>query len=385
MSPTGWTKQRLDSFPDVPRVDQLFPVPGSHPEWYPVTPTKTQTVGFIDWVSMYQTHPHPLPVLSDGSYVRFDADGRQRDMKLARLKIEGSYETGIFVRCDGHTVWFDGNVSRYGRPDNVFGYTFRECLIKINMILGDLGLPHFTEGDKFITNWRGDPRSEWTGAIITRLDMTENFSVGSASDAYYFMRWLQGQQSARQKTGVHGDGETVDFGRGSRRIYCKAYLKAAEIRRHVFLNDEYLQNVINWCDEVGLIRFEATYKSMQLSRLGCRFLGGFDMKQLELDFGARKEVLQRGSVDREDLSDLPKHILATYRMWQAGDDIASKLKRRSFYYHRKALLPYGIDIAIKSKVAQIQPKTRVIKLGPVAKPDWYELPPVIERKNGTYC
>jgi hypothetical protein len=70
------------------------------------------------------------------------------------------------------------------RPRNVFGYSFLECLVKTNRILGDLGLPHFSEGQRFITNFKGEPRSVWTGAIITRLDMTQNFQTGSAKDAY---------------------------------------------------------------------------------------------------------------------------------------------------------------------------------------------------------
>lgn len=61
-------------------------------------------------------------------------------------------------------------------------------------------------------------------------------------------------------------------------------------------------------------------------------------------------------------------------MWQAGDDIASKMKRRAFYMHRKALLPFGVDIAVKSNVTQLKPRTRVIMLGPVTPPDFYELP-----------
>jgi len=382
-SATGGTKRHFSTFPDVPSANDLFPLPGRHSEWYPVTPTKSQTVGFVDWLSMHQSFIQPLPVLSDGAFVRFDADGRQRDTRLARLRIDGSYETGIFIRCDGHTVFFDGNISRYGRPDNVFGYTFRECLIKINMILNGLGLPHFSEGEKYVTNWKAEPRIEWTGAVITRIDITENFGVGSSTDAYAFLRWLQGQQVSRLKTGTCGDGETVDFGRGSTYVYSKAYLKAPEIRRHAVPNDVYLNQLADWCDEVGLVRFEATYKAKALRYLGCRFLGGFDMKRLELDFRERKEVLSRGSVEREDLSDLPKHILGTYRMWAAGDDIASKLPRRTFYRHRRALLPYGVDIAVKSNVKVFQPKTRVIKLGPVSAPDWYELPVILGERNGT--
>lgn len=373
-----------DHFPDVPGVARLFPKPGHHPDWLPRQATKTQLVGFVDWLSIYQRHGSGLPVLSDGAFVRFDADGQQLDTKLCRYPVRGSYETAIFLRCDGETVWFDGNVSKFSRPDNVFGFTFREALIKVNRILLENHLPPFSEGQRFITNLRGNPRSEWTGAVITRVDITQNFSAGSKEDASYFMAWLQGQQASRLKTGTYADGETVDFGRGSQRVYSKAYLKASEIRKRSG-GDPYLERLADWCDSVGLIRFETTYKSNQLRYLGCRFLGGFDMKQLEIDFEERKEVLSRGSVELEDFSQLPKHILGTYRMWLAGDDLSTALKRTQFYVHRKALLPYGVDIAVKSNVKQFPQKTRVIKLGPVSPPDFYELPKLEGLKNGTYC
>lgn len=175
----------------------------------------------------------------------------------------------------------------------------------------------------------------------------------------------------------------MDFGRGSQRVYSKAYLKASEIRKRSG-GDSYLERLADWCDSVGLIRFETTYKSNQLRYLGCRFLGCFDMKQLEIDFEERKEVLSRGSVELDDFSMLSKNVLGTYRMWAAGDDL-SCISRATFYRHRKALLLYGIDISVKSNVKQFFQKTRVIKLGPVSPPDFYELPKLEGLKNGTYC
>ena len=107
------------------------------------------------------------------------------------------------------------------------------------------------------------------------------------------------------------------------------------------------------------------------------------MKQLEIEFAERSEIFTRGSADVEELTELPKHLLATYRMWQAGDDLTQKVSRAAFYRHRRALLPYGIDIAIKSNVVPLKPRIRVVKLGPVSMPDWYELPDIERIRNGT--
>lgn len=340
---------------------------------------------FCDWVSIYQTHEAALPVMSDGCYVRFDADGTHEHTTLKKLRIEGSHETAIFIKCDGHTVHFEGNVSKWGRQDNVFGFTFPECITRINALLASHGLPSFTAGKKMEVNTPQGWRTQWTGARITRLDVTENFAAGSAENAYHFMRFLASQQASRLKTGTHGEGETVDFGRGSRRVYSKAYLKGPELLRHAknpkknqseFSKpfDPYLFELAEWCNSIGLVRFETTYKSTFLIDNGFQFLGGINMQQLEIDFKERQSVFTRASCEIEDLSSLDAKTLAVYRMWQAGDDIVSTYKKSQFYKYRNALLPFGVDIAVKSNIVQFQPKTRIIKLEPVKIPDFYQIP-----------
>jgi hypothetical protein len=340
---------------------------------------------FCDWVSMYQTHGGNLPRVSDGAFIRYDKHGEHESTTLKKCRVEGSHETGCFIRCDGETVWFEGNVSKFGRSDNVFGFTFDQCLTRINALLASVNLPPFTVGEKMRVNTPTGDKTHWTGARITRLDITENFQAGSKENAHHFMRFLASQQASRLKTGTYGEGETVDFGRGSRRVYSKAYLKGPELLRHARkikdpenasqrAYDPYLELLASWCDSVGLVRFETTYKSTFLIDNCLNYLGGFHMPTLLKDYQTRQAVFTRAKCDVEELSSLEKPALAALRMWQAGDDIASKMSRASFYRRRSELLPYGVDIAIKSNVIQFQPKTRVITLGPVSPPDFYELP-----------
>ncbi len=375
---THETNQLPDHVPDVRELFPKVPV-----QWRVSPPTKAQLVGFCDWISIYQTHGGNLPRFADGAIVRIDKHGEVLTTTLKNYRVEGSHESAIFIRCDGDTVWFQGNVSKFGRPDNVFGYSFVQCISVINNILQGLGLPPFTEGDRFMTNFKGEPRSVWTGARVTRVDITQNYVTGSKENAYHFMRFLAGQQASRIKTSTIGDGETVDFGRGSRRMYFKVYSKGAELRKHALAN-EYISKLADWCDEVGLVRAELTVKATKLHAMGCNYLGGYDMKQIEIEFQKQCEVFTRASAEVEEITDLPKHLLSTYRMWQAGDAVSAKLSRATFFRHRKELLPYGCDIAIKSNVVALRPKTRVIRLGPAAQPEWYELPVIERKRNGTH-
>lgn len=346
-----------------------------------------QTQSFCDWVSIYQAHPGAdLPRVNDGAFVRYDANGAHESTTLKKFKVEGSHETSVFIRCDGQTVWFEGNVSRFGRPDNVFGFTFQQCLTRINALLSANGLPPFTCGESFRAQCFAGDRESFTGARITRLDLTQNFQSGSKENAYAFMRHLSMQQASRLKTGTYGEGETVDFGRFSRRVYSKAYLKHAELLRHMrkdkgeiteysrVTNAPYITALADWCSSVGLVRFETTYKSTFLIDNCQNYLGGLDMRFLEKDFLERQIVFTRTTCEVDQLTELPKSVLAVYRMWQAGDDIVTKFSRAQFYKHRSKLLPFGVDIAIKSNVINFTPRVRVIQLAPATMPAFYELP-----------
>ena len=346
-----------------------------------------QKHSFCDWVSIYQTHTglsEDLPRVNDGAFVRYNADGSHECTTLKKFKVEGSHETGVFFRCDGKTVWFEGNVSKFARQDNVFGFSLLQCIARINVIAASLGLPAFTAGTSYRS--QSNDKLAFTGARITRLDLTNNFQSGSPENAYAFMRHLAMQQASRLKTGTYGEGETVDFGRGSRRVYSKAYLKAPELLRHMRKQskgeetsysrpfDPYINQLADWCASVGLVRFETTYKSTFLIDNSQHYLGGLDMRRLEKDFIERQAVFTRTTCEADQLSELPKSDLACYRMWQAGDDLTTKFKKSQFYKHRLALLPFGIDIAIKSNVINFTPRVKVIQLSPCPVPDFYQLP-----------
>lgn len=77
----------------------------------------------------------------------------------------------VEVRCDGHQVEFSGNISRYGRQDNLFGFTFADSIERINELLKSLGLPPFTAGKLYKF---ADSGWTWTGARVSRIDITCN-------------------------------------------------------------------------------------------------------------------------------------------------------------------------------------------------------------------
>lgn len=328
---------------------------------------------FVDWLTISQEHPAGgLPVVDSGCVMGFTEDGEIEWKTTRAVKHEGSFETSLNVRCDGHRIVFSGNVSRFGRSDNLFGFGFWQCLARVNAVLGHYGLPPFTAGEQMKLVKRGELRTVWTGARVSRIDLTSNFEAGSADDAHAVMQYLGSQHAGRHEGRVLGQGETVAWGVGSRRQYWKAYIKHLELQRHGCDDGR----VVEHCASRGVVRFEGTLRSNALSDLRCAYLGdyesGWAMGQLLKLFDEHSSVMARAERTTDDLNDLPKHLRATARDYLAGMDMCGALSRATFYRHRRELLPFGIDIAVRN-VSPFKPRVRVVQLRPAEVPSWYQL------------
>ena len=334
---------------------------------------------FVDWLSISQVYPEGgLPVVDSGCVLAVDESGQLKWKTTSSVKHEGSFETSVNVRCDGYRVTFSGNVSRFGRSDNLFGFDFWECLRRINAVLGYYELPAFTPGAKREEISRGEVRYVWSGARVSRIDLTANYEAGSADNAHAYLQWLGSQHVGRHEGRVLGQGETVAWGgqakggkRGTRQ-YWKAYIKHLEMVRHGCQDSQ----VIEHCTARGVVRFEGTLRSNALTDMGAAYLGdyesGWAMGQLIRAFKEHSEVVSRAEKCTDDLDDLPKHLRGTARDYLAGMDLQTRMSRASFYRHRNALLPYGVDIAVRN-VRPFQPRIRVIELRPAEVPIWYQL------------
>lgn len=328
---------------------------------------------FVDWLSIAQEHPEGgLPLVDSGCVLGVSDQGVLEWKTTKAVRHEGSFETSLNVRCDGHRVTFSGNVSRFGRSDNLFGFGFWQCIDRVNAVLRHYGLPPFTAGQRIDYVKRGDIRSAWTGARVSRIDLTANYEAGSPDDAHAVMQFLGSQHAGRHEGRVLGQGETVAWGSGSRRQYWKAYIKHLELRRHGCAD----QRLIDHCAERGVVRFEGTLRSNTLTDLGCAYLGdyesGWAMTQLIQLFEQHTEVLSRAKQTVDDIGHLPKHLRSTARDYLAGMDMSCSLSRATFYRHRRELLAFGIDIAVRN-VRPFQPRVRVIELRPAEVPSWYQL------------
>jgi len=365
----------------------------------PVMADRVRPCIFCDWITIRQTHDQPVPVLNGGYVVSFEPEAFSKswqideetgETKLApmfdatkaeytthkRIEHEGSYETKISVRSDGYTVELSGNVSRFGRPDNLFGLTVPECFEKANQLIQALGLPAFSELTDLTPMARTDTHTAGQSiAHITRVDITQNLCAGSREKALRYIHSMAGQASMARGKGNNapkGYGNGVTWNEGSKRWYCKLYYKGDELGKYA---SEQLKKM---CEELGVVRFEISLKARELADLGlnrilpwCRVKEGKSMA--EIIYGKFSEVLRRNSVSTLELSDIPGKLGLVAQSYMTGNNPLATASKRVGQKWRKALLEYGIDIKVPLDVTRLSARVVVIELQPLAVPDWYLL------------
>lgn len=324
---------------------------------------------FVDWVTIRQEHGDGnAPRLNGGRYMAVDADGELDYVVERRAGLEGSFDSRVDIRSDGCVVEFSGNIARYNRRDNLFGYEWPETVRRINALLNVYSIPPFTAGKLFRFSDHG---WVWTGARVSRIDVTMNRACFSLEGMDAVLRALAGQHVGRQKGVLSVDGATVEYGRGSKYVYGKCYAKHQEFVKHqrrksgAHVDDE----VIDFCRRLGVLREEFTLKSRFLTQRQLCYLGAINQSELVDVFMERTQFRRFEKVTYESFNELPRHLRATYVCWRDG--LPQQLSRATFYRHRQELLKYGVDISVPSNIKTLPIRIRTVDVAALEAPDWY--------------
>jgi hypothetical protein len=242
------------------------------------------------------------------------------------------------------------------------------------------------------------------GAKITRIDITENRSVGQGNVLAY-IRAVSTQSLRNSVPRLHTNGRTCDWlsAKGNARmIYACVYDKAHEIQLHQmskiireFGVDSpealYLKKVLDHCTAAGVVRFEQKLKSEWLRREGLSFWGLFDESALKATHNELITVDDRLQVEAMTLEGIAEKLLrlnivdttkaanttTLYAVqWMNGQIFDAS--KRQIQLHRSRLRKIGIDICKPCDLSKSSPvlvrKATHIDVKPLAVPDWYELP-----------
>lgn len=345
---------------------------------------------FCDWLSIYQVHRERVPLINDGHVFSVDQDGEIKWNVPSKLVHRGSHDTSIRIRSDGFRVTLEGNIGRFNRPDNLFGYTVAECVQLANKLISNLLVGYKPDGTEhrislppfydlppmpMVRKGGEDGGYQAVGAVITRVDLTCNWMTGSPGNCEQFIRYLQGFKSGRQEpTPYKTTG--VAWGVGSKYWYAKVYDKAGEYYRQCGKAAKAFDApLFDYMSKSGIARHEIELKSRYLKQNNLWRIIQWGEGMEDRIYALFNDVIG-GETHVDSFLEIPGRAGELAVAWRDGADLKKRLSTATYYRYRKELLKYGIDIAVPSNVKRLRNRVEVIQLAPAVIPDWYHLPKV---------
>lgn len=336
---------------------------------------------FCDWLSIYQVHTEGVPLVNDGHVFSVDQDGVVQWDVPSKLVHRGSHDTSIRIRSDGFRVSLEGNIGRFNRADNLFGYTVSECVKLANQLLAsfDPPLPPFSDAAPMQMTRKGgeDGGFQAVGSVITRVDLTCNWCTGSKGNVEQFIRHLQGFKAGRQEPRSYKT-TGVAWGEGSKYWYAKVYDKAGEYFRQAGKKSKAFDSILfEFMLNQGIARHEIELKSRYLKQNNLWRMSQWGKGMEDRVYALFNDVIT-GATHVDSFLEIPGRAGELAVAWRDGADLKKRLSTATYYRYRKELLKYNIDISVPSNVTRLSNRiaVEVITLSPAVAPSWYQLPKV---------
>lgn len=329
----------------------------------------------------------------------------------------GSYETNIMIRFVAGRLEVRGNPSSYGRLDNLFGLQLDACIDVYNGVLAQLGLPQFTDGEVQRIWLENEERwsTVYTGAHVTRVDMTQNLAVGMGR-VRDFHKWLAQQKFSRSSPGdddlekfARWNYESVYTSNSKYWINSKFYDKSAAIEQRTLPEylkrlkaasregrmtrgdvqalyeeaEQYLNRLACWCAEHGVTRGEWSFRSRWFAQnegIGFWKPGQTESEILKFAGAEMEKINLRACVHNElEFESLTDREYRTLQRWKQGENLKEIYSNSAFYRFRSAILKKtGHDIAarpLQTSLPEFRPVYfRVQPLSLSDAPVWYRRP-----------
>ena len=335
----------------------------------------------IDWITGIFYVDHDPEKLNNGRVFSMRPDGEIDWHCEKALNVEGSYSSNIQLKSvTDRSVWFSGNPVKFLQGHNIFGTDdivyllgrFFDALLKID----SLGLkPTDIQYDRVMAG----------NIQLTRVDINHSWLLNSKSDVLAWIRAAGNCANLKHRGRGQFSGDTLYFGKNSRRWSVKCYSKGHELTvkgrgLHADLAHPLL---IEYAEKA--LRLELVMRSMHLKDcrldLACNWTSDNARLLLISTVLDNLEITDNMPISDDVLKEIPPRLKGFYALWASGGDLRSEMSKSSFYRYRTQLLAYGVDISL---IQQTDSKTNVIPLiryleaVPAGIPDWaYELKLVV--------
>lgn len=296
-----------------------------------------------DWLTLVHTYPEGVPMRESGRVLKLDSDGvlEWQTQCWDSIRCESS-DTSIRARCDGRTLRVTGNIGRYGRPDNIRGYSVAQCAERAAVLLDACGF----ELQGFGVAGARSPFGR-SGTVITRLDLAGNYEV---SDYPGLCHAMSVRKLGRLLPIMGRYGPT--WGYGAKRggwVRAKLYDKTAE---------QAGRRVVS--SGATLARFEVQLGAEFLRRAGLDTIEawGTGDAMAKVIYGRFAQQVFRDSASVESWADLPRHLRTYAILWRDGVDLRSLVSKATYYRVAGKLGALGFDITTPCNV---QALSRVVR------------------------
>lgn len=326
----------------------------------------------IDWVTMKLPCNHD-GIISNGEVVSLSKDGDSIEWSLVKfLPVVGSHDATISIRSiTQSTIEISGNPAKWLQGHNLFGTNDLKLLVWL-----------FFKKLAKIPELKLNPTVEQLARIkdghytISRVDINETWHLNNRDEVLSWIRSAGHKMRLKHRGAGQFKGDTLYWGKGSRRWFIKCYAKGDEIDSKKSNYPEALRTpqMLDYADKA--LRLEITIKSNQLREWQLHEVShwGVDTgKLLLIELIKGLEMSNNFRLDDEILNSLPSRLRMAYLAWFHGEDLRQSLSRPTFYRYRTQLKKYDIDIGIKQDKENknnVIPLIRVLEAQPVGIPEW---------------
>lgn len=325
----------------------------------------------IDWVTAVIPCSHDN-LVHDGQIISISPDGELQWKSERKLLVRGSDESAIHVRTSRdhlHThLYIDGNPVKFLQGHNLWGTDDLIPLVyalmqKLTLILG------LNPTDRDMHHWA-------TGFYdLKKIDINYTWHLRSKADVLAWIRAAELAARLRHRGNGVLKGNTLYFGKHSRRWALKAYSKGDEVIARGHELPERLQDprIQDWANKS--LRLEVRLHALELKERGLHFgskWGHNRPNEIHQELLSGLEMSDNYIIPDADLPNLPGSLQTAYLAWKDGHDLRAIYSRPTFYRYRNKLLAYGIDIAnVQSRdPSNVVPLIRVLEAKPVGIPEW---------------
>lgn len=306
-----------------------------------------------------------------------DACGYALDWSvLKRKEVEGSHSKVIQVQSTRDefgrpAISVSGNPAKWFQGHNIFGCddVHGLCFEMVERICSSVGIV-LAPADR--RAWHVE------GFRLSRVDVTYSHDLQTLARARSAIQALD--RTANMKFRGRGcfKGDSLIFGRGSRRSSLTLYCKGSEIKVKGHELPFLLQQSHLPAVAAGLLRCEVRLLGLALKDAGLEYSRCWadnSASDLHRRYLENLQISEAFMIDAPTLDALPGRLQLAYQSWREGNDLRAILSRPTFYRYRLELLKHGIDIAVRQERRDSEPSNVialpvVLHARPFNTPDW---------------